>query len=859
MTTYIFAVGIAAVSLYFEMGGAPPPTSSQQEAKKRKKWELPQDLPEPDSEAAKKIADYASTRGLALPGRNAFVSKEECSFSFDTVYATSGLYVNLETFHAVGKEYLDLDVRRSGREEQIYLFRRWEATEEDTTEEKTISTSKDVVGEPALKKSKGEATHESSKTQASVTAYLKEQHDAEEAKKRGEGVKKTRRIVLVPSGVSLPYPYRGIPDALFQLCEELLHCEDGGKKAALEEFTSGDDEIVESKYAKNLVIAKNGVRISPDPKTWKCAESGMTENLWLNLSDGYIGSGRKQWGGLGGTGAALKHYKEMKAKGFEYPLVVKLGTITADGADVYSYAADEDRAVKDPWLAEHLAARGINIMECVKTEKTTQEMELDASLKMDLFNVDADGKKLERLVGPGLIGLANLGNTCYMNSCLQLFFSVPDIRDHFVKGSDQYYSRSSSQPSNDLATQLSKLAVGLTTDAEIKNTKNDDAMTATSSKEADDGDDDDVAGVSVRPRMFKNLIGKNHSQFSTNKQQDALEFWQHLMSKLETSESTKASAIQSLFEFQAEKRLECAATGRVQYKYESQTMLGLNPGQCLESAINRDDVRAYEKAKKEWDARKSGEGHGAKDEEPPSPVVPIVTFEACVAQKLAKSSIDGWTSPATGKIGVGLMRYRMRTFPKYLLVVVWRWFTDSSWVPRKLDVDVDMPKTFDLDNMRATGRQAGEQPLQAPRKTLQPDPSVVSAVVSMGFSQNAGKRAAIATKNVGPNEAVNWVLANMTLSDLNDPIVEEKATSDDHGGVSSSSSTSGPGVGSSKYVLVGLITHQGKNAGHGHYVCQAMRSSGGDVPRWVLFNDRKVTKPGSLLIKKAYMYLYRQE
>ena len=71
-----------------------------------------------------------------------------------------------------------------------------------------------------------------------------------------------------------------------------------------------------------------------------------------------------------------------------YPLAVKLGTITAKGADVYSYdpltaaprpntarphtcrptcrryAADEDDMVKDPWLAEHLLRFGIDIM-CV--------------------------------------------------------------------------------------------------------------------------------------------------------------------------------------------------------------------------------------------------------------------------------------------------------------------------------------------------------------------------------------------------------------------------------------------------------------------------------------------------------------
>jgi ubiquitin carboxyl-terminal hydrolase 5/13 len=65
----------------------------------------------------------------------------------------------------------------------------------------------------------------------------------------------------------------------------------------------------------------------------------------------------------------------MLKQGKNYPLVVKLGTITKDGADVYSYAADEDRAVIDPYLATHLAQIGINIMALEKTEKTAAEIE----------------------------------------------------------------------------------------------------------------------------------------------------------------------------------------------------------------------------------------------------------------------------------------------------------------------------------------------------------------------------------------------------------------------------------------------------------------------------------------------------
>lgn len=49
----------------------------------------------------------------------------------------------------------------------------------------------------------------------------------------------------------------------------------------------------------------------------------------------------------------------------EYPLAVKLGTITKDGkADVYSY--DEDDMVEDPNLEKHLAHFGINIFNMVK-------------------------------------------------------------------------------------------------------------------------------------------------------------------------------------------------------------------------------------------------------------------------------------------------------------------------------------------------------------------------------------------------------------------------------------------------------------------------------------------------------------
>ena len=92
----------------------------------------------------------------------------------------------------------------------------------------------------------------------------------------------------------------------------------------------------------------------------QCEKSGDNQNLWLNLSDGFIGGGRKNWDGSGGSNGALDHFTET---GEKYPLVVKLGTITEDisTADCYSYAKDEDGPVKVPNLKELLEKRGIMV------------------------------------------------------------------------------------------------------------------------------------------------------------------------------------------------------------------------------------------------------------------------------------------------------------------------------------------------------------------------------------------------------------------------------------------------------------------------------------------------------------------
>lgn len=58
----------------------------------------------------------------------------------------------------------------------------------------------------------------------------------------------------------------------------------------------------------------------------QCSSCDLTSNLWLCLTCGLANCGRQQFGGIGGNGHALDHFKETG-----HMLGVKLGTITPEG------------------------------------------------------------------------------------------------------------------------------------------------------------------------------------------------------------------------------------------------------------------------------------------------------------------------------------------------------------------------------------------------------------------------------------------------------------------------------------------------------------------------------------------------
>lgn len=68
--------------------------------------------------------------------------------------------------------------------------------------------------------------------------------------------------------------------------------------------------------------------------------------------------------------------------------------------------------------------------------------------------------------------------------------------------------------------------------------------------------------------------------------------------------------------------------------------------------------------------------------------------------------------------------------------------------------------------------------------------------------------------------------------------------------------SSGEGlVGSGLYELVGIVSHVGKSAVSGHYVCHVRMQDG----QWAFFNDRKVSWSVKTPFKHGFMYLYRSK
>uniref|UniRef100_A0A915J2Y5 Ubiquitin carboxyl-terminal hydrolase n=1 Tax=Romanomermis culicivorax TaxID=13658 RepID=A0A915J2Y5_ROMCU len=239
-----------------------------------------------------------------------------------------------------------------------------------------------------------------------------------------------------------------------------------------------------------------------------------TENLWLNLTDGSVFCGRKFADGSGGNGHAKEHYE---LTGF--PLVVNLGTLSPDVAEIYSYDPQEDDMVIDPNLDDHLKFFGLNRYTMVKTEKTILEKELEFNISWEYSSIQEDGKVLVPVYGPGFVGIHNLGNSCYINSFIQALGQMVRIQNRIDALKNEIFAALNARcnPFEDFKVQLIKLLTSLQC-----------ATYSCDPATVEKKDDFEAPENGVRPLDFRHLIGRDHSEFSTKRQQDVEEFAHYL-------------------------------------------------------------------------------------------------------------------------------------------------------------------------------------------------------------------------------------------------------------------------------------------------------------------------------------------
>jgi ubiquitin carboxyl-terminal hydrolase 5/13 len=407
---------------------------------------------------------------------------------------------------------------------------------------------------------------------------------------------------------------------------------------------------------------------------------------------------------------------------------------------VYCYACNND--VKDPELAGHLVHFGIDISEQKKTEKTMTELNIEINLNFTLSKQIEEGKVLTPIYGAGYTGLENLGNSCYMNSVLQILFSLETFLEKYLDNALIHLNNCNNEAHDCILCQVSKIMYGMHSGMYSNMLTRELPPTEEGKIEIEEYQ------AGIKPSSFKSLVGKDHPEFSTNRQQDAFEYMAYLLDKFEKFEKTMGmSPSLRSFEFDSESRLECLECSSVKYRTQRNWYLPLS-------------IPNWQEKEKEGSA---------------------VTWDECLSKFLGHENVE-LNCSICNKQTIFLKSQRIANFPRYLVIMLERFVYD--WVPKKLEI----PFVFPTDNINIAllSRQhskPGEKVIEdseditgESEKDIEFNQSDVNLLINNGVPELAAKHA-LHNTNHNVNMALMWFYDYIDDPILNMPLPKIKANS----------------------------------------------------------------------------------
>jgi ubiquitin carboxyl-terminal hydrolase 5/13 len=427
----------------------------------------------------------------------------------------------------------------------------------------------------------------------------------------------------------------------------------------------------------------------------KCVECDLSANLWLCLTCGNVGCGRKNFDGTGGNSHGIGHYNSTR-----HPISVKTGTISPNEApSCYCYICDDD--VKVPHINDCLINLGLNPTIMRKTEKTINEMSLEYNLNLKLSEAFEKEGQYEKIISKNRPwGLTNIGNSCYMNSVLQCLAATNEFSQYFsinsAKVREHILSECKLKPSECLVCQTSKVVSLFENAADFDES------------------------IDIRPYIFRHLIGKDHLEFRTQRQQDAAEYLTHLFQVFKNTEKILGVNFSSLFRYKSVTKLTCSS-GCQSYNVRE------NKGLILDLNLTEELTKAVQQSSDENGVtatlKNLLEGGIEQHDE-------VLDCSVCKGKRLFKSKVF------------------LSHFPKYLIVRIQNFVQDNFQV-KKAHIDLRFdPDSIDLISLDSRDAfDHGGMKLESGSGSDDVSPALLDELQSMGFSINRSKRALMETNN----------------------------------------------------------------------------------------------------------------